>query len=82
MSLLNCGLIVPLNFDENHLLSVGFVMFNRVSCFIFKLLRYNYFNDLPSLDPELYRHLIFLKVISLTPLPISSCITSYISSIN
>lgn len=26
--------------------------------------RYNYLNDLPSLDPELYRHLIFLKVIS------------------
>ncbi|KAK9169712.1 hypothetical protein Syun_001852 [Stephania yunnanensis] len=23
--------------------------------------RYNYLNDLPSLDPELYRHLIFLK---------------------
>lgn len=28
-----------------------------------RLLRYNYLNDLPSLDPELYRHLIFLKVI-------------------
>lgn len=27
--------------------------------------RYNYLNDLPSLDPELYRHLIFLKVIFL-----------------
>ncbi|XP_042488604.1 E3 ubiquitin-protein ligase UPL6-like isoform X3 [Macadamia integrifolia] len=25
--------------------------------------KYNYLNDLPSLDPELYRHLIFLKVI-------------------
>ncbi|KAF6175465.1 hypothetical protein GIB67_021955 [Kingdonia uniflora] len=24
--------------------------------------KYNYLNDLPSLDPELYRHLIFLKV--------------------
>ncbi|KAK9093550.1 hypothetical protein Syun_028461 [Stephania yunnanensis] len=24
---------------------------------------YNYLNDLPSLDPELYRHLIFLKVV-------------------
>jgi ubiquitin-protein ligase E3 C len=23
--------------------------------------KYNYLNDLPSLDPELYRHLIFLK---------------------
>lgn len=26
------------------------------------LSRHNYLNDLPSLDPELYRHLIFLKV--------------------
>ncbi|VVB00353.1 unnamed protein product [Arabis nemorensis] len=25
--------------------------------------KYNYLNDLPSLDPELYRHLIFLKVL-------------------
>ncbi|CAL5443392.1 unnamed protein product [Camellia sinensis] len=25
------------------------------------IIRYNYLNDLPSLDPELYRHLIFLK---------------------
>lgn len=32
--------------------------------FIF-FLRHNYLNDLPSLDPELYRHLIFLKVIFL-----------------
>ncbi|KAL0305261.1 UNVERIFIED_CONTAM: E3 ubiquitin-protein ligase UPL6 [Sesamum angustifolium] len=24
--------------------------------------KYNYLNDLPSLDPELYRHLIFLKI--------------------
>jgi len=27
-------------------------------------IRHNYLNDLPSLDPELYRHLIFLKVIA------------------
>ncbi|KAL9325697.1 hypothetical protein ACSQ67_006342 [Phaseolus vulgaris] len=26
--------------------------------------KYNYLNDLPSLDPELYRHLIFLKYIN------------------
>ncbi|RVW71611.1 E3 ubiquitin-protein ligase UPL6 [Vitis vinifera] len=29
------------------------------------VVRHNYLNDLPSLDPELYRHLIFLKVMSL-----------------
>ena len=34
------------------------------------LLRYNYLNDLPSLDPELYRHLIFLKV--MLPSPVSA----------
>jgi hypothetical protein len=26
------------------------------------IIRYNFLNDLPSLDPELYRHLRFLKV--------------------
>ncbi|XP_057471307.1 E3 ubiquitin-protein ligase UPL6-like [Actinidia eriantha] len=38
---------------------------NNISCILISselfLLRYNYLNDLPSLDPELYHHLIFLK---------------------
>jgi hypothetical protein len=29
---------------------------------ILLLIRYNFLNDLPSLDPELYRHLLSLKV--------------------
>lgn len=36
---------------------------------LLSLIRYNYLNDLPSLDPELYRHLIFLKVILSSPFP-------------
>jgi hypothetical protein len=28
----------------------------------YSFIRYNFLNDLPSLDPELYRHLLFLKV--------------------
>ncbi|KAI4369501.1 hypothetical protein MLD38_017936 [Melastoma candidum] len=42
---------------EGILLDIPFAAF-----FLSKLKqKYNYLNDLPSLDPELYRHLIFLK---------------------
>ncbi|KAI4335030.1 hypothetical protein L6164_013716 [Bauhinia variegata] len=42
---------------EGILVDIPFATF-----FLSKLKRkYNYLNDLPSLDPELYRHLIFLK---------------------
>lgn len=42
------------------------------------LIRHNYLNDLPSLDPELYRHLIFLKVMFLILPSISLSILAYI----
>lgn len=38
-------------------------IFNNLQCWNhFCVIRYNYLNDLPSLDPELYRQLLFLKV--------------------
>lgn len=43
---------------EGILVDIPFATF-----FLSKLkLKYNYLNDFPSLDPELYRHLIFLKL--------------------
>uniref|UniRef100_A0A7N0UI14 HECT-type E3 ubiquitin transferase n=1 Tax=Kalanchoe fedtschenkoi TaxID=63787 RepID=A0A7N0UI14_KALFE len=51
------GTILAKAMFEGILVDVPFATF-----FLSKLKqKYNYLNDLPSLDPELYRHLIFLK---------------------
>ncbi|KAL6978059.1 E3 ubiquitin-protein ligase upl6, partial [Sarracenia purpurea var. burkii] len=51
------GTVLAKAMFEGILVDIPFATF-----FLSKLkLKYNYLNDLPSLDPELYRHLIFLK---------------------
>ncbi|KAF5192738.1 E3 ubiquitin protein ligase, partial [Thalictrum thalictroides] len=51
------GLVLGKAMLEGILVDIPFATF-----FLSKLKqKYNYLNDLPSLDPELYRHLIFLK---------------------
>ena len=55
----------------------NFVCFYVSYMFDISYIRYNYLNDLPSLDPELYRHLIFLKVTFLAHGIVASCFVSY-----
>ncbi|XP_050375233.1 E3 ubiquitin-protein ligase UPL6 [Argentina anserina] len=51
------GILLAKALFEGILVDIPFATF-----FLSKLKqKYNYLNDLPSLDPELYRHLIFLK---------------------
>ncbi|KAL5541465.1 hypothetical protein UlMin_009175 [Ulmus minor] len=51
------GILLAKAMFEGILVDIPFATF-----FLSKLKqKYNYLNDLPSLDPELYRHLIFLK---------------------
>ncbi|XP_052204385.1 E3 ubiquitin-protein ligase UPL6 isoform X2 [Diospyros lotus] len=51
------GAVLAKTMFEGILVDIPFATF-----FLSKLKqKYNYLNDLPSLDPELYRHLIFLK---------------------
>ncbi|KAJ7980436.1 E3 ubiquitin-protein ligase UPL6 [Quillaja saponaria] len=51
------GILLAKAMFEGILVEIPFATF-----FLSKLKqKYNYLNDLPSLDPELYRHLIFLK---------------------
>ncbi|XP_050130421.1 E3 ubiquitin-protein ligase UPL6-like isoform X9 [Malus sylvestris] len=53
------GILLAKAMFEGILVNIPFAMF-----FLSKLKqKYNYLNDLPSLDPELYRHLIFLKLL-------------------
>ncbi|XP_050130420.1 E3 ubiquitin-protein ligase UPL6-like isoform X8 [Malus sylvestris] len=53
------GILLAKAMFEGILVDIPFATF-----FLSKLKqKYNYLNDLPSLDPELYRHLIFLKLL-------------------